>query len=120
MKTGKTKSRPLYGSDTELDFPNVALITIYLLNIALLAFILSCYSYEIQAIVITTLIVFAFIIDRLLLHFFREYFVKQWYYLCLYSFKRGNAESIITPFIFIGMIVYWITQKLVFKYRYRK
>jgi len=103
-----------------LDFLNIVILVVFIISVALIALILSKHSYDIQGIVITALGVIAFFVSMILLHFFKKYFVKQWYYLNIYNYIRGNRESIIVPFIFIGMIVYWITQKIVLKVSHKK
>ncbi|MHB8065617.1 MAG: hypothetical protein ACYDG2_23865 [Ruminiclostridium sp.] len=101
-----------------MDSINIVIILVFIIMVVLIALILSKHSIEIQAIVLTILGVIAFIGDRLMLHYFHEYFVKQWYYLNITKITGSNRESIIVPFILIGMIVYWITQKLVLKLKH--
>lgn len=96
------------------------IILVFIIMVILIAFILSKHSIEIQGIVLTVLGVIAFIGDRLMLHFFHKYFVMQWYYLHIRKITGSNRESIIVPFILIGMFVYWITQKFLIKFRNNK
>lgn len=98
-----------------LDLTNVIIILVFILLVVLISLILSKYSINIQGVVLTMLAVISFICDRLMLHYFHEYCEKQWYYLNITKIRGSIRESIIVPFILIGMIVYWLTQNIVMK-----
>jgi len=95
-----------------MDFTNVLVIFIFIIGVILISVKLNKYTYDVQSIAIIILIIVAFAFDRLMLHFYRDFFINQWYYDSFDSIKRGYTESIIVPFIFIGAITYWLTQKI--------
>lgn len=94
---------------------NLVIIIIYIILVAFITFFLTRFSYDRQLIFITILIIIAFCLERFLLYFFKEYFKDQWYYMNVITYKRKNAESITIPFILIGIIEYWLIQKIPIK-----
>lgn len=101
-------------------FINVVLIIIYIVIVVLASLHLSRYSFEIQCIAIVIVMVVAIALDRLLLHYFREFFEKQWYYSTSYNWKTEFGDNIVKPFLFIGAIVYSIVQAIIFKCKVNK
>ena len=94
---------------------NIYIIILFILTVIFIAIILGKQSLKTQGVVLTVLGAFAFLCERFMLHYFHEYFIKQWYYIHITKITGSNRESIIIPFIFIGMIVYTITQKIFMK-----
>jgi len=91
---------------------NILIVGLFVLAVMIISYFLNRASLEIQAIVITVLVVIAYFVNNILLWFFRDLFINQWYYMYIYKYGRGY-ESIILPFIYIGAFVYWIMQKII-------
>lgn len=99
---------------------NIALLVTYIVFGTLISIALSKYSYMIQSIMIIFLFIAAIVTDRLLIYFFRDYFVTQWYYSSSNSWKTGYGESIVAPFICIAGIIYTVIQVIIFKMKSMK
>ncbi len=91
-------------------FVNICILIIFITFFILVSLRIRKYSYVIQGIVSIIFVIIAIAIDRLLLKFYKDYFVDQWYYSTSYSWKNGYGENIVLPFIFIGGIIYSLVQ----------
>ncbi|MHB8065666.1 MAG: hypothetical protein ACYDG2_24115 [Ruminiclostridium sp.] len=98
---------------------NVFIMVIFIAFCILISILLSRYSNVVQTIAMVFLVIIAIAADRLLLRFFRGYFVNQWYYYSSYSWKTGYGENILTPFIFIGGVIYSLVQLISFRIKAR-
>ncbi len=99
---------------------NVCILVIFITFCVLVSLRLRRYSYVIQGIVNVLLVIIVITLDRLLLKFYKDYFVNQWYYSSSYSWKTGNGENIVAPFIFIGGIIYALVQVIDFRLKSKK
>lgn len=96
---------------------NVIVLVLFIIGVITLSLVLNKIPTFIRFVVMISILLFAAFINKVLLHFYRDYFVDQWYYSSNYNWNNGFGENIVNPFLFIGAIIYSVIQLISFKHK---